>query len=301
MCIMCTWNKFCRSIGFPMVMGFTRTVVNGVNYITCDELQKRMESDFDLPEGTTPKLAILDARRTDEYFMSHMQNATNIHSTLLRTETAKAEMKTKLEGVPMDALIVTYCAVGLRSAWLAKYLAQMGYTNVKVLYHGFYEWANEGRPIFTCYPPNHTTLQHADKDPENDQMPVSGPHKCVGNCYPAKSVLPQHWVASLVLDTPRNAKLPFPRALYGKHILSDSGDEMIEMDDVSEESSTPKPKKGKIERKQSTPKLKREKSVKKEKDKGDKDKKAVKEKSSKKKYQQTPGSIENISTGSPVR
>jgi rhodanese-related sulfurtransferase len=245
MCRMCDWSSFCRSVGFPMVMGFTHTVVYGVSYITSEDLQKEMETEFDGKEGVQPRLVILDARRTDEFFMSHIENATNIHSTLLRGKKMADEMMAKLEGVDKDAHIVLYCAVGLRSSWLGKYLMRLGYTNVQVLYHGYYNWANEGRPIYTRYPPNQILKRHEEHEFQRSQPPDIGLHVCKGLCYPTYRVLPQHWVAAQVLDSKLTTKLPYPSRLYGSHLLGGHDnligkgkDKTLMNDDTNSSSST---------------------------------------------------------------
>ena len=67
---------------------------------------------------------------------AYIYNATNIHSTFSQGDSIADELKQKLESVcNQDTLIVTYCAVGLRSSWLAKYLGKKGYRNVKVSIH----------------------------------------------------------------------------------------------------------------------------------------------------------------------
>eukprot|EP01111_Echinosteliopsis_oligospora_P012975 TRINITY_DN453_c0_g2_i1.p1 TRINITY_DN453_c0_g2~~TRINITY_DN453_c0_g2_i1.p1 ORF type:complete len:303 (+),score=42.38 TRINITY_DN453_c0_g2_i1:139-1047(+) len=153
MCILCHVSDFFRYIGYPMVMGFVHVFVSGVKFITAEELSPFVDSSEHENQTNTNgltkrKFFLLDARRTDEFVVSHIRNATNIHSTFTRGKDSVDELKQKLEAIcDKDTLIVTYCAVGLRSSWLAKYLTGMGYTNCKVLYHGFYEWTNSGRAI----------------------------------------------------------------------------------------------------------------------------------------------------------
>jgi len=47
------------------------------------------------------------------------------------------------------AEIVVYCAAGIRSAFAAKTLADLGYTNVTSMSGGYGRWKNEGRPWIT--------------------------------------------------------------------------------------------------------------------------------------------------------
>lgn len=145
-------------------MGFVSIFVPGTKYITCDELEQYVEESkeiYDENKEAHPntaearkllkkrKFLLLDARRRDEFCVSHIYNASNVHSTFLHDKDSVKELNERLSQVcERDTLIVMYCAVGLRSAWLAKFLTSQGFTNCKVLYHGFYEWTNEGRPIY---------------------------------------------------------------------------------------------------------------------------------------------------------
>src|SRR5882762_10443882 len=48
-----------------------------------------------------------------------------------------------------DAPIVVYCAGGVRSAFAAETLQDLGYTDVVSMAGGFGRWKNEGRPWIT--------------------------------------------------------------------------------------------------------------------------------------------------------
>jgi sulfur-carrier protein adenylyltransferase/sulfurtransferase len=48
-----------------------------------------------------------------------------------------------------DAPIVVYCAGGVRSAFAAKTLAELGYSDVESMEGGFGRWKDEGRPWTT--------------------------------------------------------------------------------------------------------------------------------------------------------
>jgi rhodanese-related sulfurtransferase len=62
------------------------------------------------PENTP--ILIIDARRPDEYAISHIPGAINIHSLLSRRVTRH------LQNVDFNTPVLTYCAVGLRSGKL---------------------------------------------------------------------------------------------------------------------------------------------------------------------------------------
>jgi len=180
-----------------MVMGFVHIFVSGVKFITAEELapfvnSSEHENQANTDGTTKRKFFLLDARRTDEFVVSHIFNATNIHSTFTRGKDSVDELKTKLESIAdKDTLIVTYCAVGLRSSWLAKYLTGMGYTNCKVLYHGFYEWTNNGRPIFGEL----EAVENANKDNANEAhvAPARSPCMLEGLGAPSAPSSKKRW------------------------------------------------------------------------------------------------------------
>ena len=50
-------------------------------------------------------------------------------------------------GISKETPIVTYCAVGYRSAEMVKRLKAAGFTNVRNLEGSIFQWANERRPL----------------------------------------------------------------------------------------------------------------------------------------------------------
>jgi rhodanese-related sulfurtransferase len=50
-------------------------------------------------------------------------------------------------GIAKETPIVTYCAVGYRSAALATKLREAGFTSVRNLEGSIFQWANEHRPL----------------------------------------------------------------------------------------------------------------------------------------------------------
>jgi rhodanese-related sulfurtransferase len=83
---------------------------------------------------------LLDAREKPEYEVSHMTNAIWVGYDKFD--------RNKLNGVDKDAPIVVYCSVGYRSEKIANQLTYLGYTNVKNLYGGIFEWVNQKQPIY---------------------------------------------------------------------------------------------------------------------------------------------------------
>jgi len=204
-------------------MGFVAIFVPGTKYITCDELAEYVEeskavydANHDEPlnsdghrvdpsvnqaearnmlQKQKRKFLLLDARRKDEFCVSHIYNATNVHSTFTHGKDAIKELNERLEQVcDKDTLLVMYCAVGLRSAWLAKHLTSQGYTNAKVLYHGFYEWTNEGRPIYgqNCVSVQPVPPNSSPKTPKTSKAHKTTKNSAVDSPIHSASLSPPH-------------------------------------------------------------------------------------------------------------
>ncbi|MEY3925546.1 MAG: putative molybdopterin synthase sulfurylase MoeB [Actinomycetota bacterium] len=81
---------------------------------------------------------VLDVREPDEYEQGALPSALHIPRGHL-----EAQIETKI--VDKSAPIVVYCAGGVRSAFAAKTLAELGYTDVVSMAGGFGKWKDEGR------------------------------------------------------------------------------------------------------------------------------------------------------------
>lgn len=81
---------------------------------------------------------VLDVREPDEYDQGALPNAIHI---------PRGHLEAQVEGKILDkhAQVVVYCAGGVRSAFAAKTLAELGYTDVLSVAGGFGKWKDEGR------------------------------------------------------------------------------------------------------------------------------------------------------------
>ena len=118
-----------------------------VQWITAREL-----SDW-LQDRQRRQPILLDVRTEAEWNVSHLRGARRVEPGA-RADVAVPDM-------PKEAPIVTYCAVGYRSGDLAIRLRAGGFTNVKNLDGGIFEWANEhrslvghGEPVSRVHPYN---------------------------------------------------------------------------------------------------------------------------------------------------
>ncbi len=82
---------------------------------------------------------VLDVREPDEYEEGALDGAIHIPRGHL-----EAQVENRI--TDKDANVVAYCAGGVRSAFAAKTLAELGYTNVESMAGGFGRWKDEGRP-----------------------------------------------------------------------------------------------------------------------------------------------------------
>jgi len=81
---------------------------------------------------------VLDVREPDEYDQGALPNALHI---------PRGHLEAQIEGraTDRDQTIVVYCAGGVRSAFAARTLQELGYTDVLSVEGGFGKWKDEGR------------------------------------------------------------------------------------------------------------------------------------------------------------
>ncbi len=82
--------------------------------------------------------AFLDVREADEYAQGAIPGSVHLPRGMLELQ---------VEGAlpAKDAPVVVYCAGGVRSAFAAKALAELGYSDVVSMTGGFNQWKDEGR------------------------------------------------------------------------------------------------------------------------------------------------------------
>ena len=94
-----------------------------------------------LHASDTTKPVLLDSRALNEYKTSHLQDAKFAGSE-------KEVLKATRDLNSMDPIVV-YCSVGYRSSKLAVNLHELGFKNVYNLEGSIFQWANEGRPVYS--------------------------------------------------------------------------------------------------------------------------------------------------------
>jgi molybdopterin/thiamine biosynthesis adenylyltransferase/rhodanese-related sulfurtransferase len=117
-------------------------VRKNVRFISLDDLKKKVESKA--------PFTLVDVREKDEFRAGYIPGAIHVPRSNLESQSEQ-----KLP--ERDAEIVLYCAGGTRSAFAAKTLAELGYTNVTSANPGFVRWKDLHYPTET--PPNLTDAQ----------------------------------------------------------------------------------------------------------------------------------------------
>ncbi len=96
------------------------------------------EVDTAEAERRTGTAVFLDVRESDEYEQGALPGAVHIPR-------GRLEISVEARISDKSAPIVAYCAGGVRSAFAAKTLTELGYTDVVSMLGGFNRWKDEGR------------------------------------------------------------------------------------------------------------------------------------------------------------
>ncbi len=103
-----------------------------VPLVSIDEIRGRLERG--------EPMLLVDVREADEWRQGHLPGAVHLPRGHL-------EMKAEALLPDRDAPIVLYCAGGVRSAFAARTLQEMGYRNVASASEGFVQWKDRGYPV----------------------------------------------------------------------------------------------------------------------------------------------------------
>ena len=135
-----------RLFGFSLVLLLDFATCNA-QHVQEPEYQEKLQhllSDktpvIDVPQLVKePKAVLLDARPKEEYDVSHIAKARRVGYNDFDI--------VKVKDLPKDTAIVVYCSVGYRSEKVTEKLLKAGFTNVKNLYGGIFEWVNTGHIV----------------------------------------------------------------------------------------------------------------------------------------------------------
>lgn len=102
-----------------------------VTYISVDSLLTKQNA------------ILLDTREEKEFNVSHIKNAICVGYDFFDIEKVTSKIENK------DTEIIVYCSIGIRSEDIGEKLMAAGYTNVKNLYGGIFEWKNKNNPVYS--------------------------------------------------------------------------------------------------------------------------------------------------------
>jgi sulfur-carrier protein adenylyltransferase/sulfurtransferase len=103
-----------------------------VRTVSLDEVRRRLDAREDY--------VLVDVREKDEVRQGTIPGAVHVPRGFL-------EMQAEQKLPDKAAKIVVYCAGGIRSAFAAKSLAELGYTSVESANPGFVRWKDLGHPV----------------------------------------------------------------------------------------------------------------------------------------------------------
>jgi len=108
-----------------------QSIKASIKQVSLEDLKARMEAGEDI--------TLVDVREKDEWRQGHIPDAVHVPRGFLEMQAASRLPR-------KDATIVTYCAGGVRSAFAAKVLEDLGYTKVESANPGFNDWKDRGFP-----------------------------------------------------------------------------------------------------------------------------------------------------------
>lgn len=104
-----------------------------------DKLLDHTVPEVSVDSIVTSSPILLDARETNEYAVSGIENAKWVGYNDFSLE--------RMKDISKNEEIVVYCSVGYRSEKIAEKLRSAGYSNVSNLYGGIFEWMNQGHSV----------------------------------------------------------------------------------------------------------------------------------------------------------
>ncbi|MBT0607442.1 rhodanese-like domain-containing protein [Aequorivita echinoideorum] len=87
------------------------------------------------------KSLFLDAREREEYDVSHIPNAEFVGYNTFSSEEISKKISDK------SRPIIVYCSLGIRSEQIAEKMKKAGFTNIRNMYGGIFEWKNTEYPV----------------------------------------------------------------------------------------------------------------------------------------------------------
>jgi molybdopterin/thiamine biosynthesis adenylyltransferase/rhodanese-related sulfurtransferase len=108
-----------------------KDVKGAIRQVSLDDLHARIEAG--------EEITLVDVREKDEWRQGHIPGAVHLPRGFL-------EMQAEKRLTDKKATLVTYCAGGIRSAFAAKILTELGFEKVESANPGFNDWKDKGYP-----------------------------------------------------------------------------------------------------------------------------------------------------------
>ncbi len=127
----CIWYAYW---GEPMAKTYSdllQDVRGQIKQVSIDDLKRRVDAGEDI--------TLVDVREKDEWRQGYIPGAVHVPRGFLEQQAA-SKLPNK------NAKIVTYCQSGIRSAFAAKTLQDLGYTHVESANPGYGDWKDKGYP-----------------------------------------------------------------------------------------------------------------------------------------------------------
>lgn len=125
---------------------FSFTAFYSCGDTTIDKVLEKY-NDGDIPYIKVEELArgehflLLDTREKEEFDVSRIPGAIWVGYKEFNLDQLKSQLSEP------DTSIVVYCSVGIRSEKIGENLIEAGYTDVRNLYGGIFEWKNKGNTV----------------------------------------------------------------------------------------------------------------------------------------------------------
>ncbi len=133
------FKLFYIAVLFFMPFVFSQKTIDGtlakfntqsVPYISVNELKNHNQS------------FLLDTRKKEEFNVSHLSQAHWVGYETFNIAAVEQLIPDK------NSSIVVYCSIGVRSEDIGEKLKKAGYSNVKNLYGGIFQWKADGELVF---------------------------------------------------------------------------------------------------------------------------------------------------------
>lgn len=126
-----------------LVVSAQRKVESGAYNLMLKALLKEDVPEFSANEAhkLQENYQFIDSREKEEFQVSHIKDAVWVGYD-------DYDVK-RLKGIKKTQPIIVYCSVGARSEKIARKLIAEGYTDVRNLYGGIFEWMNNEFSVFS--------------------------------------------------------------------------------------------------------------------------------------------------------